>query len=62
MAALIPDKRCVALVSFIFFLQIKTQHALSGTSAATYKVMEPHRNESKGPIEIEIIIFLFESD
>ena len=30
------------LVSFIFFLLIKTQHTLSGTSAATYKVMKPH--------------------
>ena len=40
MAALIPDERCAILASFIFFLQIKTQQA--GTSASTYKLMEPH--------------------
>ena len=42
MAALIPDKRCFILAGFIFFLLMKTEQAISGTSAATYKVMEPH--------------------
>ena len=37
------DERCVVLASLIFSLLIKMQHAISGTSAATYKVMEPHR-------------------
>ena len=38
MAALILDERCVVLARFMFFLLIKMQHAISGTSAATYKV------------------------
>ena len=42
MAALIPDERCFILAGLIFFLLIKTVQAISGTSAATYKVMEPH--------------------
>ena len=33
--------RWFGLVENIFF-QLKTQHAKSGTSAATYKLMEPH--------------------
>ena len=36
MAALIPDERCAILAIFVFFLQIKTQQAISWTSAATY--------------------------
>ena len=42
MAAVIPAKRCVVLASFILIFVIKKQQAISGTSAATYKVMEPH--------------------
>ena len=42
MAVLIPDERCFVLARFIFFLQMKTEQAICGTSAATYKVMEPH--------------------
>ena len=42
MAALVPDERCFVLASFIFFLLMKTDYASSGSSAATYKVMEPH--------------------
>ena len=44
MAALIPDERWFIL--HFFFLQIKTQQAISGTSGATYKVMEPHYDQS----------------
>ena len=40
MAVLIPDERCVVLARFMLFLLIKMQHGISGTSAATYKVME----------------------
>ena len=36
------DERRDVLASFFFFLQILTQQAISGTSAAIYKVMEPH--------------------
>ena len=42
MAVLIPDERCFVLARLIFFLQMKTEQAICGTSAATYKVMEPH--------------------
>ena len=35
-------KMCRFNFWFFFFLRIKTQQAISGTSAATYKVMEPH--------------------
>ena len=42
MAALTPNERCFVLESYIFFLLIKTEQAKSGTSAATYKVLEPH--------------------
>ena len=42
MAALNPDERCLVLASLIFFLLIQTQHSIKGTSAATYKVMEPY--------------------
>ena len=42
MAAVIPTKRWVVLASFILIFVIKKQQAISGTSAATYKVMEPH--------------------
>ena len=42
MAALIPDERSFVLAGFIFFLLMKTEQAISGTRAATYKVMEPH--------------------
>ena len=35
-------KKSVILPSFIFILLNKTQHALSGPSAATYKVFAPH--------------------
>ena len=45
MAALIPDERCFIYVPLIFFLQMKMEQALSGTNAATYKVMEPHCNK-----------------
>ena len=42
MAALITDERSFVLARLIFFLLMKTEQAISGTSAATYKVMEPH--------------------
>ena len=42
MAALTPNERCFVLESYIFFLLIKTEQAKSGTSAATYKVLEIH--------------------
>ena len=42
MAALIPDERCFVLACLIFFLLMKTEQAVSWTSASTYKVMEPH--------------------
>ena len=42
MAGLIPDERCFVLASNIFFLLIKMEQAISGTSAATYKMMEPY--------------------
>ena len=42
MAALITDERCCIIASFIIFLLMKTEQAKSGTSAATYNVMEPH--------------------
>ena len=41
MAALILDERCFISASLIFFLQIKTEQAISGSSAATFKAMEP---------------------
>ena len=37
-----PGKRCFVLASYIFFLLVKTEQAISGTSAVTYKVMESH--------------------
>ena len=42
MAALIQDERCFVLAGFIFFLLMKTEQVISGTSAATYRVTEPH--------------------
>ena len=42
MAAFIPDGKCFVIASLIFFLLIKTEQAISGTSAATSMVMEPH--------------------
>ena len=42
MAGLIPDGRCFLLASYTFFLLIKTEQAISGTSAATSKMMEPY--------------------
>ena len=39
MAALTPDERCFVLASLIL---MKTEQAVSGTSTATYKVIEPH--------------------
>ena len=42
MAVLIPDERCFVLARLIFFLQMKTEQAIYGTSAAVYKVLEPH--------------------
>ena len=35
-------KKCVILARLIFFLRVKPHRAISRTSAATYKVMEPH--------------------
>ena len=53
MAALILDERCVILASFIFFLQIKMQQAISGTSAATYKTSKPYQTlPLPAPIDI----------
>ena len=40
MAGLIPDERCFVLASFIFFLLMKMEQAISRTSAATYKLMK----------------------
>ena len=34
--------KVVAFYLALFFLPIQTEQAISGTSAATYKVMEPH--------------------
>ena len=42
MAALVPDERRVALAILIYFMPFQTKLAISGTSAATYEVMEPH--------------------
>ena len=43
MAALIPDERYFILASCIFFfLLVRMEQAISGTSAAAYTVMEPH--------------------
>ena len=42
MAALIPNENYVFFIIYFFFLQIKTYQAISGTTAATYKEMEPH--------------------
>ena len=44
MAALIPDKILIGVVSLNFFLPIKMQHVIHGTSAATYNQMEVNRN------------------
>ena len=46
MAALIPDKILIGVVSLNFFLPIKMQHVIHGTSAATYNRMEVNRNDS----------------
>ena len=46
MAELIPDERYAILANHYFFLQIKTQQAISGTSAATCKLMEPHYSQA----------------
>ena len=43
MAELIPDERCFVQASFIFFLLMKREQSISETSAATFKVVEPHR-------------------
>ena len=40
------NPRCIILASLIFFLHMKTERAISGTSAATYKVTEPHSFET----------------
>ena len=37
-----PRWKMCCFSQFHFFLQIKTQQAISRTSAATYKVLEPH--------------------
>ena len=47
-------ERCLA--RFIFFLLMKTEQALSGTSAATYKVMEPQYKETQLSINNGILI------
>ena len=41
-AALIPDERWVVLAHNIFFFPLEIRQAISGTSAATYKLTEPH--------------------
>ena len=46
MTALILDERCFVSVSYFFFLLMKMEEAISGTSAATYKVMEPHLSKT----------------
>ena len=46
--------------SSTFFLLIKTQQAISGTSAATYKVMEPQfilPSAGDGPKTVDHILF-----
>ena len=43
MTALILDERCFVLASYVFFLLMKTEQVISGTSAATYKVTEPNK-------------------
>ena len=49
MGALIPDERCFGLARFTFFLLIKTEQFITGTSAATYKVMGPDLgNQDRG--------------
>ena len=52
MAGLIPDERCFVLASYILFLLMKTEHAISWTSAATDKVMEPHSNLGSVPAHV----------
>ena len=42
MAALIPDERCFVSACFMFISLMKQEQAVSGTSAAAYKVMDPH--------------------
>ena len=42
MAALIPNVRRYVSANLIFFMEMKTKQALSGTIATTYKVTEPH--------------------
>ena len=41
MGAFIPDERCFGLAHFTVFLLMKTEQVITGTSAATFKVMEP---------------------